>query len=88
MKINPIYKLREIAGETIVVNQGTANVDMTRIISLNASAVLLYNALSGKDFALEDAANVLVETYRIDFGQALKDAEVWVEALKKCRVIE
>lgn len=87
MKINPIYKLREIAGETIVVNQGTANVDMTRIISLNASAVLLYNALSGKDFALEDAANVLVETYRIDFGQALKDAEVWVEALKKCKVI-
>lgn len=88
MKINPTYKLREIAGETIVVNQGTVNVDMTRIISLNASAVLLYNALSGKDFTLEDAANVLVETYHIGSEQALKDAEVWVEALKKCKVIE
>ena len=38
MKINTNYKLREVAGETIVVNQGKAGADMTRIISLNASA--------------------------------------------------
>ena len=42
MKINSNYKLREVAGETIVVNQGTTGMDMTRIISLNASAKLLY----------------------------------------------
>ena len=42
MKINPNYKLRSIAGETIVVNQGTTGMDMTRIISLNVSARLLY----------------------------------------------
>ena len=54
MRINPNYKIREIAGETIVVNQGVANVDTTRIISLNASARLLYQALTGKDFTLED----------------------------------
>ena len=35
MKIKPNYKLREIAGENMVVNQGVANVNMTRIISLN-----------------------------------------------------
>jgi len=34
MKINPNYKLRSIAGETIVVNQGISGTDMTRIISL------------------------------------------------------
>ena len=55
MKINPDFKLREIAGETIIVNQGTANVNMTRIISLNASAKLLYTTLSEKDFTLEYA---------------------------------
>ena len=33
MRINPNYKIREIAGERIVVNQGTAHVNMTRIIS-------------------------------------------------------
>ena len=44
MKINSNYKLREVAGETIVVNQGTAGMDMTRIISLNVSARLLYES--------------------------------------------
>ena len=37
MKIKSEYKLREVAGETIIVNQGTIGVDMTRIISLNSS---------------------------------------------------
>ena len=88
MKINPNYKLHSIAGETIVVNQGTTGVDMTRIISLNASAKLLYETLAGKEFSLEDAAGVLVTTYGISQEQALKDAQVWVEALQKCKVIE
>jgi hypothetical protein len=88
MKINSNYKIREVAGETIVVNQGTAGMDMTRIISLNASAKLLYESLSEKVFTLEDAAAVLVSTYGISQEQALKDAQVWVEALQKCKVIE
>ena len=88
MKINSHYKLREVAGETIVVNQGTTGMDMTRIISLNTSAKLLYESLSEKVFTLEDAAAVLVSTYGISQEQALKDAQVWVEALQKCKVIE
>ena len=88
MKINSNFKLREIAGETIVVNQGTANVNMTRIIALNASARLLYQTLSEQDFFIEDAARVLRETYGVNEEQALKDAETWVDALKNCGVIE
>ncbi len=88
MRINPNYKIREIAGETIVVNQGIANVDTTRIISLNASARLLYQTLVGRDFTTEDAAKILTETYGICNERALKDAEVWVESLKQCGVIE
>lgn len=88
MKINPNYKIRRIAGETIIVNQGTANVDMTRIISLNATACLLYEALQGVEFAVEDVANVLVDTYGISEEQAIADAVKWVDALKECGVIE
>ena len=87
MKINSNYKLREIAGETIVVNQGKADVDMTRIISLNISARLLYETLAEKEFTLEDAASVLSETYGITTEVALKDAQVWVDALQKCGII-
>lgn len=88
MKINSNYKLREIAGETIVVNQGVAGTDMTRIISLNASARLLYEQLSGKEFTLEDAAKVLEDTYGIGHEQALADAGKWVKSLRNCNVIE
>lgn len=87
MKINSNYKLREVAGETIVVNQGTAEVNMTRIISLNASARLLYESLANKDFTLEDVAQILSDTYGIPAEVAKKDAQVWVEALQKCGII-
>lgn len=88
MRINPNFKLREIAGESIVVNQGVSGMDMTRIISLNSSARLLYEHLYGKDFTLDDAAEYLSATYGISDEQALRDAELWVKSLKKCAVIE
>ena len=88
MRINSNYKIREIAGETIVVNQGTTNVNMTRIISLNASARLLYQTLVEQEFTIIDVAKILVNTYGIDEELALKDANVWVESLQKCGVIE
>ena len=64
MKINPDYKLGEIAGENLVVNQGIANVNMIRIISLNKSGSKLYKALSDKEFAIEDAAKVLMAWHK------------------------
>ena len=88
MKINSNYKLREIAGETIIVNQGKEGVDMTRIISLNKSAKLLYEQLAGKEFSLEEAAQLLMDTYGIDNELALNDAGKWVDALTECKVIE
>ena len=88
MKIKSNYKLRSVAGETIVVNQGVTGTDMTRIISLNASAKWLYEQLLGKDFELEDAVKVLEETYGIGREQAMTDAGKWAEALRNCGVIE
>ena len=88
MKIYPNFKLREMAGDTIIVNQGHTGADLTRIISLNKSARLLYERLADKDFTTEDAAKILTDTYGIDGQQALKDATAWMEALKKCKVIE
>lgn len=86
MKINTNFKLRNIAGETIIVNQGTPDADLTRIISLNASARLLWERLLGKNFTLKEAASILVTTYHISQEQAERDAATWVDALKKCRV--
>ncbi len=88
MKIKSDYKLREIAGETIIVNQGNASVNMTKIISLNASARMLYETLAEKEFSVEDAAQVLISTYGISNELAQKDADKWINDLKNCGVIE
>jgi hypothetical protein len=49
---------------------------------------LLYESLAEKEFTTEDAAHILTSTYGIGHEQALKDAQVWVDALMKCKVIE
>ena len=81
MRINKDFKIREVIGETIIVNQGQPATDLTRIISLNKSARLLYERMEGRDFTLEDA-------YGIDRQKAQGDATAWVASLQKCRIIE
>lgn len=88
MRIKTGYRLRDIAGETIVVNQGTHGADMTRVISLNSSAKLLYQELAGKDFSAEDVVKVLADTYDIDLDLARKGADMWIDSMKECGILE
>ncbi|MCD8079965.1 MAG: PqqD family protein [Bacteroides sp.] len=88
IKIKDIYKVREIAGENLVVEQGKLQSDMTKVISLNSTALLLWNELRGTDFTLETAANVLVSHFGIAPAAATTDAQKWVDALTNCGIIE
>ena len=76
-----------MAGENVVIMQGTVGSDMTRIISLNDSSLLLWNALQDKEFEVADVANILVENYGIDLATAERDAKAWVEKLQECNLI-
>ena len=87
MKIKENYKIRQIAGENLVISQGRGVADMTKVISLNQSAVKLWKALAGKEFTLDDAAKVLTDLYGIDAERAKADAQVWAERLISCGVI-
>ncbi len=87
MKFKDGYKVRSMAGENVVIMQGTAGSDMTRIISLNDSSLLLWNELQGKEFEVADVANILVENYEIDLATAERDAKAWVEKLQECGLI-
>ena len=84
MKIREEYKVREMAGEHVVIMQGRLGVDMTKIISLNESALYLWNALAGKEFSVDDAARLLTERYEVDDA---RDAAAWVEKLRDCKLI-
>ena len=87
MKFKNGYKVRSMAGENVVIMQGTAGSDMTRIISLNASSLLLWNELQGREFEVADVANILVDNYNIDRDTAERDAQKWIEKLAECGLI-
>ena len=87
MKFKDGYKVRSMAGENVVIMQGTVGSDMTRIISLNESSLLLWNTLQDKEFEVADVANTLVENYGIDLATAERDAKAWVEKLQECNLI-
>ena len=88
MKIKQEYKVREIAGENVVIMQGRQGADLTQIVTLNASALVLWNALSGKEFTVAEAAEVLVHNFEVESDVALRDATAWVERMSECGLIE
>ena len=83
MKINPIYKVRKVAGENIILLQGKTNGDMTRVVAFNESALLMWDSLQGKDFTLDDAVAVLLENYEVAESVARADAGKWVEMIRE-----
>ena len=87
MKFKKGYKVRSMAGENVVIMQGKGGSDMTRIISLNDSSLLLWNELQGKEFEVADVAALLVEAYKIDNEMAERDAKAWVEKLAECGLV-
>lgn len=88
MKIKQQYKVREMAGEHVVIMQGKLGSDLTRIISLNESALYLWRAVEGKEFDVNLVADLLAEHYGIDDEVAQRDAARWIERLEECGLIE
>ena len=88
MRIKQGYKVREIAGENVVVMPRVNGVDFTRIISLNESSLILWKALDGSDFTVEDVAGVLTSNFEVDAATAYQDAARWVERMQECDLVE
>lgn len=87
MRIRDEYKVREIAGEHVVIMQGRYGTDMTKVISLNESSLYLWNELQGREFVVADAARLLEERYGIDETTATRDADAWARKLEECKLI-
>ncbi len=88
MRIKQGYKVREMAGENVVVARDRGAVDMTNIITLNDSALLLWNALADREFEAEDAARILLDNYSVEARTAERDARAWVNRMIDCDLVE
>ena len=83
MRIDTRRKVRNVSGENIIIRQLEGTVDMTQVMALNESAMLLYNELKDKDFTIEDIVQTLLAHYDTDEATARRDAEDWVAAMRK-----
>lgn len=87
MKFKKEYKVRSIAGENVVIMQGKYGSDVTRVISLNDTSLLLWNELQGEEFDLNRVVDLLLENFYVDEATATKDAEAWIAKLKECGLV-
>ena len=88
MKINEGFELREVCGEHIIVAHGVKNIDFSKIINLNESAVLMWKSVIGKDFSVEDLQKVLLDTYDVDEHTAAEDAKRVCKEWKEIGLID
>lgn len=83
MRIKEGFILRTICGEHVVVGEGLSQVNFNKLLSLNESAAWLWEQVAGKDFTVQELANLLQERYEVSAQQALADSEklagIWVE---------
>ena len=83
MKIKEGFRLRSMLGEHIVTMEGGKQVNFNKMISLNDSAAFLWESVEGREFSVEDLADLLVGQYEIERELALHDAEAiaqkWLE---------
>jgi hypothetical protein len=84
MKLKEGFVLRTICGENVISGEGTANINFSKLISLNDTAAFLYRKAQGIEFTAETLAGFLTDEYEVDDATALKDAqklcEQWVNA--------
>lgn len=88
MKIDSKVKVRDIAGEKVVIMQGRYGADLTRIVQLNDSSVWLLEQLAGRDFEVADVRDLLCSRYEVDAETAGRDAAAWVEKLRESKMLE
>jgi hypothetical protein len=88
MKFKEGYKVREIAGEHVIIKQGRFGADMTRVIALNATSLLLWEQLQGREFEASDVVTILTENFDVDTATATTDAEAWIAKLNECDLVE
>jgi len=83
MKIDSKVRVRDIAGEKVVIIQGRYGADLTRLVQLNDSAVWLLEQLAGRDFEAVDVRDLLCSRYEVDPETAEHDAAAWIEKLRE-----
>jgi len=89
MRIKQGFLLEDIAGEKVVIMQGKAGMDMTKIIAFNPVAAWLWSIYcDGREFDSEEVAQALVKQYALEPETATTDACRWLQQLADVKLTE
>ena len=87
MRILEGLVLRPLGSEFIVTGDGISRVDFSKVVSMNATAAYLWNALQDREFEAEDLVPLLTERYDVDEATARADARALVESWLKAGIV-
>lgn len=79
--------MRPLGQEYILVAEGLEVGNANQMISMNATAAFLWEAVEGKDFDAETLAQLLVDEYGIDIETAKKDVMPLLQTWEKAGII-
>ena len=88
MKTSAGYVMRPLGKEFILTAENVQQVNFNRMISLNSSAAYLWESVEGKDFSVQDLADLLVERYGIEMDTAVADSEALVAKWREAGLLE
>ena len=88
MKIKNGYRLRPLGKEYILVAEGLDVMDANTMMSMNATAAFLWEAVEGKEFDAETLVQLLLDEYVVERDTAEKDVKALLEIWNQAGAIE
>ena len=88
MKIKKGYRLRPLGKEYILVAEGLEVMDANTIVSMNATAAFLWEAVEDKAFDAETLVQLLLDEYDVDRETAEKDVKALLQTWNKAGALE
>lgn len=75
---------RRLAGDYVVIRQGSLGGELSNVLRLNETGVFLWRELKEREFDAETVAGLLEGEFGIGREEALRDAYAYIEQLRKC----
>ncbi len=88
LKIRSGFELVNRSGQWVVVSKNVDSLKLDNVITLNESAVFLWNLLKEKDVTKAEMLNALINNFDISTVLALGDIDVFVRTMKENGIIE
>ena len=88
MKLKRGYKVREVAGNYMLLPYGEESINFNCVFSMSESAAWLWNALQDKEFNESEALSPILGEYDVDEVTALNDVRSVIRSWKENGVLD